>query len=160
MERPSDAACAKPEETGNIGVVREGESRNSPGAGSRPVRVIVCGGRDFSDTVAVARALDSLHAERPIGVVFHGNAAGADRAAHWWAYSRKVKVFPVPAEWSKYGKRAGPIRNQHMLGQSPDLVVAFPGGRGTADMVKRARAAGVEVVEPLANHLQTEGLGR
>jgi hypothetical protein len=52
------------------------------------------------------------------------------------------------AEWKKYGPAAGPIRNQRMLDWGPDLVVAFSGGKGTADMVRRARAAGVEVIEP------------
>jgi len=50
------------------------------------------------------------------------------------------------AEWHRHGKRAGPIRNQRMLEEGqPDLIVAFPGGHGTADMVRRARQAGIEV---------------
>lgn len=60
---------------------------------------------------------------------------------------RPVRAFP--ADWHRDGKAAGPIRNRRMLLEGmPDLVVAFPGGRGTADMVRRARAAGIEVVEP------------
>jgi hypothetical protein len=48
------------------------------------------------------------------------------------------------ADWEKLGRSAGPIRNQAMLDEGrPDLVVAFPGHHGTADMVRRARAAGV-----------------
>jgi hypothetical protein len=44
--------------------------------------------------------------------------------------------------------KAGPIRKQQMLDEGkPDLVVAFPGGRGTAHMVRIARAAGIEVIE-------------
>jgi hypothetical protein len=53
-----------------------------------------------------------------------------------------------PADWEKYGKAAGPIRNQQILVEGkPDLVVAFQGGRGTANMVSRAQQAGVPVVE-------------
>jgi hypothetical protein len=53
-----------------------------------------------------------------------------------------------PADWAKHGRAASPIRNQQMLDEGrPNLVVAFPGGRGTADMVRRARSAGVEVIE-------------
>jgi len=52
------------------------------------------------------------------------------------------------ANWAGLGRKAGPIRNQEMLDQGrPNMVVAFPGGRGTADMVRRARGAGVEVIE-------------
>lgn len=54
----------------------------------------------------------------------------------------------VPADWKTHGKRAGSIRNQKMIDDyHPQLVVAFPGGAGTADMVRRARAAGIEVRE-------------
>ena len=50
----------------------------------------------------------------------------------------------MPADWTKHGKAAGPIRNQKMLDECPDLVVAFPGGKGTADMVRRAMKAGID----------------
>jgi hypothetical protein len=119
------------------------------------MRVIVCGGRDFP-AGAEQRSwmygeLSRLHAERPVTYLFHGNASGADRAAAAWASLHRdhanIKVFAVPAEWSKHGRAAGPKRNQAMLGQGIDRVVAFPGGKGTADMVARARRAGVEVLE-------------
>ena len=108
------------------------------------MRVIVCGGRDYADQSRVSEVLSGLG---KIDHLFHGNARGADSMADWWGRKSGVRVHPVPAQWKKYGRRAGPIRNQNMLGQSPDLVVAFPGGRGTADMIRRAKAAGVEVLE-------------
>jgi hypothetical protein len=111
------------------------------------MRVIVCGGRDFSDARMLNDALNTIHAERAITMLWHGNARGADTLAGEWGKRNGVRVIPVPAEWSKHGKRAGPIRNQAMLGQGAKLVVAFPGGSGTADMVRRSRAAGVEVIE-------------
>lgn len=112
------------------------------------MRVIVCGGRDYSDKAAVERVLDALHHVRPIRHLFHGNARGADSlAADWGTSMQGVSVHAVPANWAKYGRSAGPKRNQAMLGQSPDLVVAFPGGKGTADMINRARKAGVEVMD-------------
>lgn len=55
------------------------------------------------------------------------------------------KVTPVPADWS-LGKKAGPLRNQRMIDMKPDKLLRFPGGRGTADCERRARAAGIEVV--------------
>lgn len=92
--------------------------------------------------------MDALNETFGVGIVFHGNARGADALADRWARARGVAVFPVPAEWSKHGKAAGPKRNAAMLGQvgSRGIVVAFPGGRGTADMVGRAKAAGIHVI--------------
>lgn len=114
---------------------------------NRTMRVLVCGGRDFWDRDVVYQVMGKLHAAKPIGLLIHGNARGADALGKIWAVREGVSHHPCPAQWSKHGKRAGPIRNQNMLGLSPDLVVAFPGGAGTRDMVKRAKAAGVRVME-------------
>lgn len=111
------------------------------------MRVIVCGGRNYQDVDAIYAALDRIDAERGhISVVIHGNAMGADRWAGLWAYSRMRRVWACPAEWAKYGRSAGPRRNKRMLGYKPALVIAFPGGRGTRNMIKLALAAGVEVI--------------
>jgi hypothetical protein len=78
-----------------------------------------------------------------------GGARGADALAKDWAMTQPDIVrFECKADWKRYGPAAGPIRNQRMLDWSPDLVVAFAGGKGTTDTVRRARAAGVEVIEP------------
>lgn len=114
------------------------------------MRVIVCGGRDFRDRKAVFDALDRLHAKRGIGFLIQGCADGADYLAWQWGEARGVPVGSYPAEWDRYGKRAGAIRNQQMIDEGkPDGVVAFPGGRGTADMVRRAEAAGLKVWFPV-----------
>jgi hypothetical protein len=112
-------------------------------------RVLVCGGRDFQQTMFLSRTLDRLQAERgQFAVVMHGGAKGADFLAACWAEVRGIPTLKFPANWITYGKAAGPMRNARMLDEGkPDLVVAFPGGRGTADMVKRAKATGVEVIE-------------
>lgn len=108
------------------------------------MRVIVCGGRDYANKNRVYEVLSGI---KEIRHLWHGNARGADMLADSWGRDQpSVSVHPVPAQWKKYGKRAGPMRNQAMLGQSPDMVIAFKGGRGTADMVKRAEAAGVNVL--------------
>ena len=84
----------------------------------------------------------------PSTVIIHGAAKGADSLASEWAALNEVKEEVFPADWKTHGRAAGPIRNQQMLDEGkPDLVIAFPGGRGTADMVKRARKAGIEVME-------------
>ena len=57
-----------------------------------------------------------------------------------------MAALAYPANWKKHGRAAGPIRNKQMLEEAkPDLVIAFPGGAGTANMVKQAREAGVKV---------------
>ena len=110
------------------------------------MRLLVCGGRDLGNLHAVWAALDLLHAVRPVTHLIHGAARGADTLAARWAAARHIPATPFPADWSK-GLGAGHARNAQMLTEGrPDLVVAFPGGRGTADMVRRARAAGVETV--------------
>lgn len=78
--------------------------------------------------------------------VIHGAASGADRLAGEVATEMGIPVEEFPARWNDYGRAAGVIRNQMMLTHGkPDLVLAFPGGRGTADMVARARKANVPV---------------
>ncbi len=105
--------------------------------------VLVCGSRTFSDQALVNRILDEVHPS----VVVHGDASGADRLAKRWALANAVPQRAYPAEWSKYGRRAGPLRNQRMIDSEPllGLGVAFPGGVGTADMVRRLEAAGIPV---------------
>jgi len=112
--------------------------------------IIVCGGRNYADKNTVAETLWKLEARFKQQLhVRHGGATGADSLADYWARICKRRVEPVLAQWDKYGRGAGPRRNHRMLTMlpAPVLVVAFPGGRGTADMVKQAKAAGVEVME-------------
>ncbi|MFN3197147.1 MAG: DUF2493 domain-containing protein [Bradymonadia bacterium] len=113
-----------------------------------PIVLIVCGGRDYADQQAAFHALDTLHqhGRGPVDHIIEGGARGADALGRAWAQSRGVAVTTCPARWDKFGKRAGLLRNQQMLDDFEiDLVVAFPGGRGTADMIRRARQAQVQV---------------
>lgn len=112
------------------------------------MKVLVCGSRNSNDYLAFCRTMNRLNEERgPFTAVIHGGAKGVDWMAHIWA-SRSVDEFSFPAQWNEYGRAAGPIRNARMLAEGkPDLVVAFSGGAGTRDMVRRARAAGIEVIE-------------
>ncbi|HEX8912677.1 MAG TPA: DUF2493 domain-containing protein [Humisphaera sp.] len=112
------------------------------------LRLIVCGGRRFADRAAVFVALDHLHATRVVSMVIEGGADGADALARHWANVRGVPCETVKADWATFGKSAGPLRNRHMLGLGPHGVVAFPGGRGTADMCAQAERAGVRVWRP------------
>lgn len=111
------------------------------------VRLLVCGGRAFTDRDAAFAAIDRIHTERGVHVVIHGAARGADTFGGEWAHERGVAVLAFPADWEGLGRAAGPIRNQQMLDEAaPDLMLALLGGRGTADMVRRATLAGVEVI--------------
>lgn len=110
-------------------------------------KILVCGGRSFSDLNKVFEILDLIHSRRNIAVIIEGGAHGADAMARLWAESRGVHLCTVKALWERYGKAAGPKRNAAMLALGPTGVVAFAGGRGTADMVKQARAACVPVKE-------------
>lgn len=122
------------------------------------MRVLVCGGRDYSDWERFNSVLDEIAGNAspkfgeivlpPWRVMIHGGSNGADAFAHAWAQATCMKIEVYPADWDTHGKAAGPIRNSKMLSEGkPDLVIAFPGGRGTADMVRKAKAAGVKVIE-------------
>lgn len=112
------------------------------------MRVLVCGGRDYNDVVRITQALDKLRAKFGDFTVVQGGARGADTLAKWWALSRNVACEEYPAQWDKYGKSAGYKRNALMadtLDTKTDCVVAFPGGKGTKNMVDLARARGIKV---------------
>jgi len=112
------------------------------------VRVIVCGGRDYTDGTTIARVLSALSGG---ATIVHGAARGADSTAADWCRTFGVAEEPHPADWKAHGRAAGPIRNQKMLDAGADLVIAFPGGRGTNDMIRRALRADVTVLSVLAD---------
>lgn len=110
------------------------------------IRVLVCGGRNYADSARMAAVLARLHGKYPIDVVIHGAARGADELAGRWAASNGIACDAYLADWDRHGKSAGMIRNTTMLREGkPDCVVAFPGGAGTAHMVRISRAAGLSV---------------
>lgn len=111
-------------------------------------RVLVCGGREFSDREALFAVLDSI--KDLIDSVICGGARGADDLAYTWACRNDKKPERYMAEWDRHGRAAGPIRNQRMIDEGkPTLVIAFPGGAGTADMIRRAQKAGIPVLRSM-----------
>lgn len=127
--------------------------------------ILVCGTRKIDPKKAyflVRDALDKIIIERgwitesdeygnflPEVKIIAGAAKGIDTAAVNYAVVNWQVFEEFPADWDKYGKSAGRIRNQQMLDEGkPDLVVAFPGPEsiGTWDMIRRAKKAGVEVI--------------
>ena len=111
------------------------------------MRLLVCGGRDYSNATRLYQALDAIVEGKEVECVVEGDAKGADRLAGRWAIDRGLTLIKFPADWDTYGKSAGPIRNRQMLKEGkPDLVVAFPGGSGTDHMVRTSMKAGVPVI--------------
>lgn len=111
------------------------------------MKVLVCGGRDFSDVHLLSVTLGAILEGAGITEIIHGGASGADTLAGRYAVRKGIPVTVFPADWKAHGKAAGPIRNAQMLSEGrPDMVVAFKGGRGTDDMIRQAKAAGVAVV--------------
>lgn len=140
---------AAAEDDGTLGALERAVQRE------QPLHVIVCGGRDFFPRVDDAtRLCADLHRVRPV-VLHHGDARGADRwAAALVSRMDGVTVVAHPADLDAHGKAAGPRRNEEMLRKATDAagraptVIAYPGGRGTDDMVARAERAGCRVLRP------------
>lgn len=110
------------------------------------MRILVCGGRNYTDGESVAWALSQFAGPHNV-VLINGGASGADALGRLYAQRLGWEVLTFGADWHMHGKAAGPMRNQRMLDLGkPDVVLAFPGGRGTADMVKKAKKAGIRVV--------------
>lgn len=130
------------------------ESRN------QPLRVLICGGRDFNDWHMFREKMHAIAAKHfpktppdHLGnflwhvQIIAGGARGADCFAAQWASVENCSYREFPADWQAHGRQAGPLRNARMLAEGkPQLVIAFPGGRGTADMCSKALAAGVKVI--------------
>lgn len=110
------------------------------------VKVLVTGGRDYQCQDTVDRTLNAIHDKSPIELLINGGAKGADTLCQHWAKLAGVRIHTQMAEWAKHGKAAGPMRNVAMLTMKPDLLVAFPGGKGTEHMVKTATSLGMKVV--------------
>ncbi len=102
------------------------------------MKVIIAGGRTYKFTMFDFAILHKLHLEMPITEVVCGMAKGADMEAFKWATKRKIPIERYPANWKKYGRSAGPIRNG-LMATYGDALIAFPGGRGTANMIKQAQ---------------------
>lgn len=113
------------------------------------MKVLVCGGRDYADYEELAAVLRKINNAHGITLIIEGGAMGADFLAFQWAKEAGIPILSFKADWKRWGTAAGPVRNQQMMDEGkPDLVVAFPGGRGTADMVGRARQHGIPVEGP------------
>ena len=111
-------------------------------------RVIVAGGRDFHDEKYLIASLDEIRNEYVEIEIISGHANGADKLAEEYAKRLGISLKVFPANWKKYGRAAGPIRNREMLSyiiEGEPVVVAFWDGRskGTKNMIEQAKREGV-----------------
>ncbi len=99
------------------------------------MKAIFCGSRHWNNLQVIENVIIELAPNH----IIHGNASGADSVAGLAGQRLDIIVTAVPAQWEKYGRSAGPIRNSVMLDMKPDLVVAFhdhlPKSKGTKNMV-------------------------
>jgi hypothetical protein len=110
------------------------------------MRILICGDREWSDLDLIKECLNLFRGH--VKAVVHGGARGADKLAGQAALELKIELVEVyHADWSKYGRAAGPVRNQKMLDcGEPDIGWAFHDhilrSKGTRDMLRRLRKAG------------------
>jgi len=110
--------------------------------------VLVCGGRDYRDVARVKDVLDRVNDLKPITKIVAGGATGADTAGVLWAMEQNVDKQEYFPDYKKYHPKKAPfMRNTEMLiKEQIDLVVAFPGNNGTADMVTKAEKRDIFVI--------------
>jgi len=101
------------------------------------MRVIIAGGRDFVPKYQDWAFLYKIHKIISITVVLSGCSKGADKFGQKWAFGNLIKIERFPPNWDKYGKAAGPMRNEEMASKA-DAVILFPGGKGTENMRSHA----------------------
>ena len=117
------------------------------------MKILVCGDRLWMDRETIRCRLTDLARENIDGyrtwTIIHGAARGADSIAGEEGKKLGFKVVEFPANWERYGKSAGPLRNLRMLMENPDLVIAFHDdlskSRGTAHTVRESRKRGIRV---------------
>ena len=127
---------------------------------SDPLVVVAGGGRSLDWPLdRIGAALVQATASSPVALLLHGGARGADRLIEQACRSLAWPVEVIPAEWGRYGRAAGPLRNGLLLrralevaapAQASVLVVAFPGAAGTASLVRQARHLIAADGEPIA----------
>lgn len=107
--------------------------------------IMISGGRRYFDTGVINRTMNQLLKEFGSFTVLTGGASGADNLVAHWADEHNIQKITIKAEWDLYKHAAGPIRNKKMIEMKPNLVILFPGGKGTLSAGNLAREAGIPV---------------
>lgn len=118
-----------------------------------PERILICGGRDYNNGTAFKSIMEQARSHFANDFcIIQGGARGADTLARHWAFAQKVCCIEVPAQWLNFSKAAGSKRNRWMIQFcKPELIIAFPGGRGTQSMIDLGNRANIPVWEPFAD---------
>ena len=111
------------------------------------MKILVCGGRTYKNYAKVCEILNIINVLCPIETIVHGGAKGADSLASKYAKDHNLLEKEYVANWGLYGRSAGFIRNIQMLEEEhPDIVLAFPGGKGTEHTCLTAEGKGIRVI--------------
>jgi len=112
------------------------------------MKLIICGGRNYTDINKLNEVLNKLHEQNQINKIVTGDAKGADSMAVNWAKKHDIEYEIYKADWNLNGKAAGPIRNQKMISENSDAdyLIAFPGGNGTKNAISTAMRYNVKVI--------------
>jgi len=113
------------------------------------VRILITGGRTYQNKEKVFRILNEYKEADHIGLItiIHGGAAGADSLANEWGKENNMPIEVYKAEWDLYGKAAGPIRNKLMASKNIDFAIAFPGGKGTRNMISICSKNNISIID-------------
>lgn len=111
------------------------------------LKVIVAGGREFADYEKLKAVLGYyLSSRNPWEIeIVSGVARGADSLGERYAKEFGLAVKQFPADWDRFGKKAGPFRNAQMAYYADALIAFDTGGRGTAHMIDLARRSELKI---------------
>ena len=121
------------------------------------MRVLVCGDRNWTDEKTIEDFIKTLPKDT---VIIEGEASGADTITRKVAEGYGLEVLKFPAEWNKYGRAAGPIRNSKMIDEGkPNIVVAFHNNlsksKGTKNMIEQAIAWSIKVKVIMSGEMES-----
>lgn len=113
------------------------------------LKVIIAGCRHYAERCYVAEAMEAwreAYPNRRITEVVWGCAAGIDSLGAEWATEQRIQLKAFPADWNRYGRAAGPIRNERMAEYADALVAIWDGrSKGTYNMIQEANRHGLLV---------------
>ena len=119
------------------------------------MKVIIAGSRGIEDYELVKSAVEESGFSEQITAVLSGRARGVDRLGEQWALEQGLEVLPFPAQWKRYGRRAGVLRNKFMVENADALIAIWDGkSRGTKNTIEEAKAKGLRVyVKKICDHV-------
>lgn len=110
------------------------------------MKVIIAGGRDFNNYDLLKEKCDIILSNQDEVIIVSGRASGADSLGERYAKEKGFKTELFPADWKKYGKSAGYVRNSEMAEVAESLIAFWDGrSRGTKHMIDIAKNKGLKV---------------